>query len=426
MSGRIVADRRIRLGVKIFLGLSDIASQISDLSQIFEEKYGYETLSYHDDVNSPIIKKNVDVNLANKKARIDKILPKFLNKLKYRLYGRLEKKYFLKAKNECDVFIFFWKTFRHDSSDLKELKEAGKKIIICYTGDEARWYPSHKQQFEKYGLDPIEYDNLNLSDAALERKLSYIRNSEKYADAIFSRLDQHQLGIRPYYRWNMMVNASDFQENKVCREKTPIITHAPSSRSFKGTKYVLKTLQKMKNDGHDFEIQLVEGKPYAEAVQMYAKSDIVIDQVLCPGSGKLATECLAMGKVVVGRMAYDSFPQNKGKYKEYPIVDASVASLEEVLIDLINNPEKRKEIASKSRKFVEEVLDYRYFCEDVVKIIEGKMGRKEDYDPDFFSKYYIPEEESKIKVHNKYLNLIKDCEWYRPRVVEGERNKLKF
>jgi hypothetical protein len=406
--------------------LSDIASQISDLSKIFKEKYGFETLSYHDDINSPINKRNVDVNLSLKKQRINKYIPKTFNRLRYYLYEKIDAKYYNKAKNECDVFIFFWKTFKYDFSDLEELRNKGKKIIICFTGNEARWYPAHKQQFERYGLDLIEYEHLNLSSEALLRKLHYIRNAEKFADAIYSRLDQHQLGLRPYYRWNMMVNLKEFNKSDVFRAKTPIITHAPSKRAFKGTKHILSVLEKMKNEGLDFEIQLVEGVPHEKAVKMYSNSDIVIDQILCPGSGKLATECLAMGKVVVGRMAYNNYPQNFGKYKDYPIVDARIDTLYEVLKELILNPEKRKDIANRSRRFVKSVLDYEYFCDDIVKIVKGESIRKEDYQTSFFYDFYKPENNEEEAIHNKCINLVKECDWYQELYSTKERNGLRF
>ena len=85
---------------------------------------------------------------------------------------------------------------------------------------------------------PDYYKYLQKTFLALNNKLEQIRNGEKYADMIFSRLDQAQLQLRPYYRWHMMVDMSKYEYTHI-QKKKPLIVHAPSNRKVKGTEYVL-------------------------------------------------------------------------------------------------------------------------------------------------------------------------------------------
>ena len=128
---------------------------------------------------------------------------------------------------------------------------------------------------------------------------------------VFSRLDQAQLQLRPYFRWHMMVDSTKYEITKA-QQKKPLIVHAPSNRKVKGTQYILDAISLLKGNNFEFDFMLVENMKFEDALNIYKSSDIVIDQLFIPGSGKLATECLAYGKIVLSRMNYENYPQNSG------------------------------------------------------------------------------------------------------------------
>ena len=48
-----------------------------------------------------------------------------------------------------------------------------------------------------------------------------------------------------------------------------------------------------------FELELVEAKPFWEALQIYGSGDIIVDQLLAGWYGGFAVEAMALGKPVI-------------------------------------------------------------------------------------------------------------------------------
>lgn len=411
--------------MKVFVGLNNVASVFSDLKQGFAD-LGVDTLIVSRYIpSSVIIHDFADINILRLKNRFPVFKPRRITYPLRKIWNKLVDAYILrKAIKECDVFIFISDTFFDDFTDLAYLKKKGKKIISVFVGDDARWFFAMQQEFKKFGLAPIEYDIEELKTLkALEERLIRIRNSERYADFVFSRLDQAQLQLRPYYRWNMMVNTKQISENPIQRRVNPVVAHAPSNRSVKGTKYVLQAFEELKREGYQFTVKLIENIPNEKAVELYAEVDIVIDQLLCPGTGKLATEALASGAVVMANMSYDLYPQKNPE--NCPIVDVNPDTIKEKLAALIVNYELRKELANRSRSYVLEHLDIRIFCQKVIDLVEGK-SIPYDYTPSFFRNDYIPVSELEKNILNNWTIQVKETNWYCEYVEGGKRAGLLF
>ena len=130
-------------------------------------------------------------------------------------------------------------------------------MIFC--GDDARWYEAQKQEFEGLGLDYIVYpDGYNYSEKGLNYRLEIIKNAEKYADLIYSKREQAQLQTRPFMHFPMTVYGEDFPKINLPQRRIPKIVHAPSSPIIKGTKYILKAIERLKSEGIKFEFIKVQ------------------------------------------------------------------------------------------------------------------------------------------------------------------------
>jgi hypothetical protein len=81
--------------------------------------------------------------------------------------------------------------------------------------------------------------------------------------------------------------------------RRPRIVHAPTNRRIKGTRFVVKTVEKLRREGFEFDFALVENVKHEDAMREYEKADIVVDQLLIGWYGGLAVEVMAMGKCVV-------------------------------------------------------------------------------------------------------------------------------
>tara|TARA_B110000046_G_scaffold168490_1_gene186922 strand:+ start:4907 stop:6148 length:1242 start_codon:yes stop_codon:yes gene_type:complete len=408
---------------KIFIGNNDVASQISDLKLVFKD-LGFETLTVTDRPNASIIRGNVDYNFTeHKKLWFGGVRPRILQKW-LQEKQHIEYKVWRQALKECDVFIFIWSSFQPDYSDFIELKKRGKTLINCFVGDDARWYYAAKQEYEHHGMIAPEYEaNYNYGTTGLLRRLRHVRMAERYCDAIFSRYDQGQLQLRPYYRWNMMVMSDQIPHNPTQRKVRPKILHAPSNRKAKGTEFVLDAFDKLKNEGLDFEVVLLENVPNEKAIEIYSDADVIIDQLIFPGTGKFSTEGLAAGKVVMSHMAYDNYPQKNPK--DCPIIDVNPSTIYHELKSIISDLPKRQQLANIGRDYVNKYLDVKIFCQTILDL-HDKKEVPFDYEPDFFREHFVPEsEESKIE-YNKWTEFVKNCDWYKELVPSGKRDGLFF
>jgi hypothetical protein len=410
---------------KIFIGLNNTASVFKDISEGFKS-CGYKTLIVSRFLTpSVIINDYSDFNIPKWKSYAPKGKPRRFTIPFQRWWDQKVEEYiFNKAIRECDIFVFIGYSFREDFSDLEILRSKNKKIFFIFVGDDVRWYQAMKQEFSLYGMRPIEYDNPEIySFQAFKERVRRIRSAEKYADFIFSRLDQAQLQLRPYLRWNMMVDLKMIINNTKQSRISPIIAHAPSNKVSKGTSYVLDAFERLKHEGLDFQVSLIENVPHQKARKMYEEADILIDQLLCPGSGKLSTESLAAGTIVLSNMSYDQYPQNTPK--DCPIIDVNPDTIYTELKRLILDFDFRVEHATKGRPYVEKYLDVKFFCKTVLSIAEGHKVDFEYY-PDFFRKKYKPKNNEEKEIINEWNQVVASETWYKENVLKGERDGLIF
>ena len=163
--------------------------------------------------------------------------------------------------------------------------------------------------------------------------------------------------MRPYSHLFIPADTSIIKEKNEQR-KIPVVAHAPSKRAVKGTDIVLNALERLKNEGVEFETRLIENVPYHEALKMYEDSDIVIGELFIPSAGKLDREALAAGKVVlssVRRDYVDNLPA------DCPIIDINPETVYDELKKIIPDHAQRIELAKKGRPFVEKYHDIRRY-----------------------------------------------------------------
>jgi len=410
--------------MRFFIGFENISSTVSDIQRCFVSK-GHSCYTALHRYPNVIELNTADFIFQREFEKIPLFKPRRISvPLKDWWNKRVKQKFFSFCLKNFDVFIFFWDTFEPDYSDLELLKKKGKKIVFVFAGDDARWREAASQEFEKYGMKRIPVEDASYyTPRYLENNLKRIRHAEKFADMIFSRLDQAQLQLRPYFRWNMMVEPASYPHQPVQRPTNPRIVHAPTSRKIKGTDFVYKAFEKLKQDGIEFTPVLVENTPHKEALKIYADADILIDQLILPGTGKFASEGLAMGKVVVSLMAYDSYPQNNPS--DCPIVDANPDTIYQVLKELILDHGKRVSIAAKGRVYTEKYLLPSYFCDKIISWCNNRKDFSFDYLPKFFREEFVPEADN-LSIYNEQTKFVRHCDWYETQITSGERKGLVF
>jgi glycosyltransferase involved in cell wall biosynthesis len=133
----------------------------------------------------------------------------------------------------------------------------------------------------------------------------------------------------------------------------PLVVHAPSNRTKKGTAHVIAACAQL-----PVELEIVEGLAHGEARERYARADIVVDQLNAGWHGVFALEAMALGKPVVSHLKPDVVERSAEAFGlEVPIVPATAETLVEALRPLVEDASLRRDLGARSRAYVEQVHD---------------------------------------------------------------------
>jgi glycosyltransferase involved in cell wall biosynthesis len=133
----------------------------------------------------------------------------------------------------------------------------------------------------------------------------------------------------------------------------PVVVHAPSSRTRKGTEHVVAACAEL-----DVDLEIVEGLDHREAFEHYRRGDVIVDQLNAGWYGVFAIEAMALGKPVVTFLHDEAVRRTEEAFGlEVPIVNASKETLVAALRPLVASAEERTRVGAASRAYVEEVHD---------------------------------------------------------------------
>lgn len=129
------------------------------------------------------------------------------------------------------------------------------------------------------------------------------------------------------------------------------VVHGPSAPLIKGTSYVVDAVARLRAEGVDIELTLVQGMPHSEALELYRSADVAVDQLLLGWYGVFALELMAMGKPVV--CFIDDVARARSQAGDLPIIDATPESLADVLRGLAGQRASLVSRGLESRAFVQ-------------------------------------------------------------------------
>jgi glycosyltransferase involved in cell wall biosynthesis len=133
----------------------------------------------------------------------------------------------------------------------------------------------------------------------------------------------------------------------------PVIVHAPSSRTRKGTAHVIAACE-----GLDADLVLIEDLHHAEAFERYRDADIVVDQLNAGWYGLFAIECMALGKPVVSYLHEEAVAKTQEALGvPVPVVGATKDDLRTRLEPLVASAAERRRLGEASRVYAERVHD---------------------------------------------------------------------
>mgnify|MGYP003369855580 CR=1 FL=1 len=275
----------------------------------------------------------------------------------------------LKASSEYDILhSHFGYSLLPYNIDVSVLKKRHKKIFAEFHGSDIR------NIFNRIQYKYISFDKIDLT--IQEKNQKHLMRLLNAADGVIlhdAELIQHLPKIDiPVYIVPLRIDLTSFTPvyPEATNKDKPIIVHAPSKRKGKGTKEILDALMNVKRE---FELILVEGKKQSEALKLYQKADIIIDQISVGTYGVFAIEAMALGKPVITYISdefRETFP------KSLPIVSAEVENLTEIIEDMIDNSEKRRQLGIQGREYVLRYHDNIKVTKYLKQIYEGTIEKK--------------------------------------------------
>jgi hypothetical protein len=133
----------------------------------------------------------------------------------------------------------------------------------------------------------------------------------------------------------------------------PLILHAPTSPSIKGTPHIEAALHRLAAR-YDFDYRAVVGIPHAQAMHLYRSADLVIDQVLAGWYGGFAVEAMAMGKPVAAYIREEDLAAvPDAMRRDLPILRVDPRHLDADLAAILERRAEWPALGERSRAYVE-------------------------------------------------------------------------
>lgn len=278
--------------------------------------------------------------------------------------------YCLRFVGQHDAFIFLYgESLFPYNVDLPLLRLLGKKTIMWFIGSDVRDYGALEAAARKAGLryywgkDIPEETKRNTNTRA---KIRMIHRVEQHVNYVISYPSISQLLTRKYYTILVPVDINTIRYNSVPNPR-PLVVHAPSDVTKKGTSYIIEAVQQLKKEGYDFEFRLFQNTPNSVVREALTRADIAVDQMFETLGAVFAIEAMAAGCAVLG----GNIPELSGFPRELPIIHTDPDTIYDNLKMLLENPELRRELGENGRKYVEKYHDSRKIADQILQLLSG-------------------------------------------------------
>jgi glycosyltransferase involved in cell wall biosynthesis len=261
---------------------------------------------------------------------------------------------FLWAGLRYDIFCFyfdggliyetpFWR------AELPLLRLAGKKIVVWPYGGDAR-LPSVARAEDRWNAYTDVPPGAEDHDEADRR--ARIAAFGRWAHVVMGCNDlvAHLPRVQGVLRYPYDTNGK--QPVEAPDDGVVTVVHASNHRHYKGTRFVVDAVERLREEGLPVELVLVEGVPNHEALRIYENADVIASDFLIGGYALFAIEGMALGKPVLCYLPerlWDFHPE----WTEAPIVNASPETLVDELRRLVVDPELRRELGARGPGYVE-------------------------------------------------------------------------
>ena len=257
------------------------------------------------------------------------------------------------------------------------LKLAKKKVVVLPYGADFYMYSRIVDTSLRHGL-LLSYPVAAREEDRIRARVSYWT---KHADAVIPGFQIDGLG-----RWDVLPFSHVTTDTAQWRLKdsysghdgtnsTVKVIHTPNHRGVKGTEFLLKAVEELREEGLKVELILVERMPNEEVRRLMAEeADILAEQFIATGYGMNGIEGMASGLPVLANLEHEAYTRVFRRYSylnECPILSTTPETIKENLRVLVTNPELREELGRAGRRYAE-----KYHSEETARYMFGAVYEK--------------------------------------------------
>jgi glycosyltransferase involved in cell wall biosynthesis len=340
---------------KVFHGPVNYGTQAGYLAKGLRE-LGVKALSF---TNHDPFKRLTDFQFAKKEGIPNKILYYWL------IYPLIRLSLFFRF----DIFHFYFgKTLHPRQWDLPFYKLFGKKVIMHYLGNDIELY---EWSVKNYNITNMEMLYAPSDGYIHDRVITKRRNFEKnFIDREYVCAPQYSPFIKDVEILALALDIQSIamaQPDNWTKGQTLKVLHAPTSRKKKGTEYLVTAVQRLKSEGYNIELDIVEGVEHKDLLKRYENCHVSVNALLGGWYGTAGIEAMAVGRPLIS-FVRPEFLQFMGlKEEEFPIISANINTIYEVLLAILNEDVLLNGKGIECRRYVERFHDYRKISEKLLE-----------------------------------------------------------
>jgi glycosyltransferase involved in cell wall biosynthesis len=254
------------------------------------------------------------------------------------------------------------------AGDVPVMRAAGITVGLVMHGSEARNPARHARTTP---WSPFRDPNEELT-AALQRQWEVTSPLvDAFDGPVFVSTPDLLDDVRGGIWLPLTVDMATWRANRPVLERdVPVVLHAPSRASLKGTTHVRAALEPLAAAGL-IELRLLEGVSPSQMPAAIADADLVLDQFALGSYGAMAAQAMAAGRITVGHV----LPAVREHVRaacgvDVPVVEATPDTLAQVVRRLLTEPDQGRRVAAEALAFAGSAHDGRF----AVRVLDDHLG----------------------------------------------------
>jgi hypothetical protein len=283
------------------------------------------------------------------------------------------------ALRRYDIFVFLFDTSFLRQRELPLLRLCRKRIVYVFCGSDDR--PTY---LDGGVMGSTRVPSIDACIANVRAKKRMLRRVERHAHVILTNPSHGLLHERAFVSFPTIGIPRAVNEEPTSERSGPLrILHAPSHPVAKGTDVIRATLDRLREQGHDFEYDELQGVPNAVVKERLKNCDFVVDQVWgdTPMAGLAADAAMFGRPTIVSGYAWDELRLVLPEEAFAPSELCSPETLEDAIVRLLTDDEHRIALGARARAFVEGRWSATAVAQRLLDLLDGPAPAEWIHEP---------------------------------------------